>query len=123
MNSQPKEKNYHVSEGNGLYLEIDRFLKSDGTPRDVSEWSFFVRIKRRRSDETSLLECSVENGRLSLDELNSEIKFSLTPEDVKIISPGKSVYDLRVDVPSEENSRFPVEGEIIIQDRISKKEV
>jgi len=104
----------------GIYSPICRFFDENDNAQDISDWQFIVKIRRRSNDDVVLLECTPENGRLDVDDVNAQVNFNITSQDIEtFLGPGLARYEIRADIPNRKNPLYAAKGLIDVQTRIA----
>jgi hypothetical protein len=77
--------------GDTLSIRID-ILNDDDTPKDVRGWGFAMQVKTNEKSETSVLEFSTLNGKITAH--NGYIEITETKENMEKVQAKEYVYDL-----------------------------
>lgn len=102
------------------YRRTFRWL-ADGQPVNLTGATARMQIRRSVRAPDVVLDCTTENGRLSIDALAGEVALVISAADTAQLPTRPAVYDLEVDLGGEV-SRL-VEGAVEVSPEVTRAQV
>ena len=92
---------------------------SNGKPIDLTNWSALLQVRKTYSNETTIIELSTANGRITLGGTAGTIDLLIEDEDTALLVPDTYEYDLLLSAPDGSKDRL-VEGKCVVTPGVSR---
>jgi len=109
----PKEIDLKIYQG-ASFQKSWKIQDKEGNPVDLTGWSAFCHIRKKKASDDIILEATTENEKLFIEQGEDTVYgFDLEPEDTQIFTMKDAVYDIKLVDPQGHAVRIQ-EGKISV---------